>query len=412
MVFGRRSRRTNWPLAGVLLALAIAAASYVVLAAWWQSQVSDYRFADLLVPRLIDVLVAGWLFWIGSAIGSFLNVVAWRVPRGKSISGLSHCPWCNTRLSARDNWPVFGWLALRGRCRTCRLPISPRYPIVELCVGLTITLLGLAELYSGGDNLPFAAALGPHPHPHAQGPLATPPMSAGLIAVALYHVLAISSGWALGLVRFDGHRLPRGLVTCVFLLVMGPLWIWPPLMVVPWQATVPEAWQPTSHLDAAMRLLTAVVAAAVVARAMARYLCPTADPKLDPTGGGTGRLLDLTALLGVPAVVVGWQALLGVALLAVLLGGAMLRRYGSLRERSLGADGLAWLAVTLPVALVVQVAFWETLEKWLYWPGAGSPPWVILLAGGLLLVAPLWLRVRPDCRDKDHLSATRSAELD
>ena len=116
-------------------------------------------------------------------------------------------------------------------------------------------------------------------------------MSASLIAVTLYHAIAISSGWALGLVRFDGHRLPRGLVTCVFLLVMGPLWVWPPLMVVPWQMTVPEGWQPTDHLDAAMRLLTALVAAAVVARAFARYLCPTADPKLDPTGSGTGRLL-------------------------------------------------------------------------------------------------------------------------
>lgn len=412
MVFGRRSRRTNGPLVGVLLALAIAAAGYVLLAAWWQSAVSDYRFADLLVPRLIDVLVTAWLFWIGSAIGSFLNVVAWRVPRGKSISGLSHCPWCNTRLSARDNWPVFGWLALRGRCRTCRLPISPRYPIVELCVGLTITVLGLAELYTGGSNLPFAATGEPHHPPHAHGPLATPPMSFGLVAVSLYHIVAVSCGWALGLVRFDGHRLPRGLVSCVFLLVMGPLWIWPPLMVVPWQATVPEAWQPTSHFDAALRLLTAVVAAAVLARAMARYLCPTADPKLDPTGGGTGRLLDLTAMLCIPAVVVGWQALLGVVLLAVLVGGAVMRRYAVVREPALGSDGLAWLAVSLPVALAVQVAFWETLEEWLLWPAAGSPPWVILLAAGLLLVAPLWLRVRPEYPDKDHLSATRSAEPD
>ncbi|WP_203329128.1 prepilin peptidase [Candidatus Laterigemmans baculatus] len=385
------------PLLGVLSILLVAAVGYVLLAAAWQAAASSYRFADLLVPRAIDVLVAAWLFWVGSAIGSFLNVVAWRVPRGKSINGWSHCPWCNARLSARDNWPVFGWIALRGRCRTCRLPISPRYPIVELCVGLTITVLGLAEFYSGGGNLPFVSEGGPHHPRQADGPLATPHLSLGLVVISLYHVVAISSAWALGLVRFDAHRLPRGLVIWVFLLAMGPLWIWPPLMVVPWQATVPEGWQPTSHYDAVLRLLTAIVAAALLARALARYLCPTADPKLDPTGSGTARLLDLTALLCVPAVVVGWQALLGVVLLSVI-GAAILqrlaRRFSEPGTVGSEREGLAWLAVCLPVGLAVQIAFWERLEAWLFWPSASSPPWVILVAAALLLVVPRCLTSR------------------
>ena len=74
---------------------------------------------------------------IGLLIGSFLNVVIWRVPRGESIvSPPSACPRCGARIRARENVPVISWLVLRGRCRSCRAPISARYPLVELGTGL------------------------------------------------------------------------------------------------------------------------------------------------------------------------------------------------------------------------------------------------------------------------------------
>ena len=74
---------------------------------------------------------------LGLLVGSFLNVVVWRVPRGESIvSPPSACPRCGARIRARDNVPVVSWLALRGRCRSCHRPISARYPLVELCTGL------------------------------------------------------------------------------------------------------------------------------------------------------------------------------------------------------------------------------------------------------------------------------------
>lgn len=73
----------------------------------------------------------------GLAIGSFLNVVVWRVPRGESVvSPPSACPRCGHRISPRDNVPVLSWLILRGRCRSCAEPISVRYPLVELFTGL------------------------------------------------------------------------------------------------------------------------------------------------------------------------------------------------------------------------------------------------------------------------------------
>lgn len=72
----------------------------------------------------------------GLAIGSFLNVVIYRVPQHESIvTPRSKCPTCATPILERDNIPVVSWLILKGKCRSCRTPISPRYPLVELLCG-------------------------------------------------------------------------------------------------------------------------------------------------------------------------------------------------------------------------------------------------------------------------------------
>ncbi len=69
----------------------------------------------------------------GLTIGSFLNVVVYRLPRGESLAYPgSHCPRCGNPVRAYDNVPVLSWLLLRGRCRNCHEPISARYPLVEL----------------------------------------------------------------------------------------------------------------------------------------------------------------------------------------------------------------------------------------------------------------------------------------
>jgi leader peptidase (prepilin peptidase)/N-methyltransferase len=73
---------------------------------------------------------------LGLLIGSFLNVVIHRVPRGESIlRPRSRCPACKHAIGAIENVPVLSWLALRGRCRHCRTPISARYPLIELTTG-------------------------------------------------------------------------------------------------------------------------------------------------------------------------------------------------------------------------------------------------------------------------------------
>ena len=84
-------------------------------------------------------LVAGLL---GLLVGSFLNVVVHRVPRGESVvRPPSACPACGAPVRPRDNVPVVSWLLLRGRCRDCRAPVSRRYPLVELaCAALFATM--------------------------------------------------------------------------------------------------------------------------------------------------------------------------------------------------------------------------------------------------------------------------------
>jgi leader peptidase (prepilin peptidase)/N-methyltransferase len=81
---------------------------------------------------------------LGAIVGSFLNVVAYRLPRHESlITPASHCPGCGTAVKPYDNIPILSFMLLRGRCRSCSAPISPRYPLVEaltaaLCVGAVL----------------------------------------------------------------------------------------------------------------------------------------------------------------------------------------------------------------------------------------------------------------------------------
>jgi len=113
---------------------------------------------------------------LGLVIGSFLNVVVWRVPRGESVvHPPSACPSCGARVRPRDNVPVVSWLLLRGRCRDCREPISARYPSVELLTG--VLFAATARLVGPSWELP-----------------------------AYLYLVAI--GVALAFIDIDVHRLP------------------------------------------------------------------------------------------------------------------------------------------------------------------------------------------------------------
>jgi leader peptidase (prepilin peptidase)/N-methyltransferase len=129
----------------------------------------------------------------GALIGSFLNVVAYRLPRGESLARpASRCPSCGTPIKPYDNVPVLSWLALRGRCRSCGTRISARYPLVELFTGLLCAGVVVAK---GADSdawlgLAFVLVLVPITLIDLEVRL-IPNVLTGLGAVAAVAILAI-----------------------------------------------------------------------------------------------------------------------------------------------------------------------------------------------------------------------------
>ncbi|MEM8783396.1 MAG: prepilin peptidase [Planctomycetota bacterium] len=98
-------------------------------------------------PETYTVILMG--LW-GACVGSFLNVVVFRVPEGLSVvSPPSRCPGCEKKLAWFDNVPVLGWLWLRGKCRNCKMSISPQYPLVEAFTGIAFAGLTWAYYFTG-----------------------------------------------------------------------------------------------------------------------------------------------------------------------------------------------------------------------------------------------------------------------
>jgi len=140
------------------------------------------------MPAALATVYAIWMTILGGCVGSFLNVVIYRVPRGMSIVHPgSHCPKCNHAIRWRHNLPVVGWLMLRGRCFDCRASISARYPLVEaLVAGVFLALAWIAPI-SGGVTLPTTETL-----PERQ-----------LWSMFGYHALLICTLIAIAFIEFD-----------------------------------------------------------------------------------------------------------------------------------------------------------------------------------------------------------------
>ena len=128
------------------------------------------------MPMALPPLALLWIALLGACVGSFLNVVAWRLPRQESVvHPRSHCPHCGSRLRWFENIPVLSWLLLRGRCGHCSAPISLRYPAVELLVAGLLVAAALAS-----------------PSPLAAGaPAGLAPLAGGLLVVLLVPLLLI-----------------------------------------------------------------------------------------------------------------------------------------------------------------------------------------------------------------------------
>jgi len=133
-------------------------------------------------------LLLGIVALLGLAVGSFLNVVIYRVPRDESlVHPGSHCPQCGAAVRNRHNVPVLGWLMLRGRCADCHTPISVRYPLVE--AGTALLFVAVAARFGFTWALP-----------------------------AYLYLAAISV--ALALIDLDVMRLPNAIVLPSYLVAL------------------------------------------------------------------------------------------------------------------------------------------------------------------------------------------------
>ena len=159
---------------------------------------------------LIDFVAIGFLVIFGANLGSFLNVVAYRVPRGRSVVfGGSRCPVCRKPIRPWHNLPVVGWLLLGGRCRDCLVAIPFRYPLVEVLAAVVIGSVAAVELLSGGRNLPAGNAVASGPWWRGVDQLLLRP-NGRLVAICSLHVTGVATLLAWALIERDRQRLPPG----------------------------------------------------------------------------------------------------------------------------------------------------------------------------------------------------------
>ena len=310
---------------------------------------------------LLDLAAVGFLVVFGANVGSFLNVVAYRVPQGMSVVfGGSHCPICGQPIRPWHNLPVVGWLMLGGRCRDCLVPIPVRYPLVEALAAVVIGGVSSVELLSGGMNLPVGNEVSQEIWWRGVDSLLMQP-NWRLLAICVLHVSGLATLLAWSLIERDHQRLPGGwwvgsLILLLALQIAVP-WLQPAGLSLlgdwlnPMATEPPPAWQ-AAGLAGLTGILTGWLLGGVL-------------KKLQVAGSLAGPGLALVGGL------CGWQATLTTALLWVF---ASVLRFGlgymvaiGMRQK-LPAERDGWLVTPrllladLVAALMLQLLTWRWLD--------------------------------------------------
>ncbi len=173
------------------------------------------------VPLWGNALLAIWLWALGGNLGSFMNVVVYRVPLGRSVVHPgSRCPNCKTAIQWYDNIPVISWVLLRARCRHCKITISSRYPCVEALVAAVVLVVGFLSPVALGRNLPE--------------PMTPVPMQFETVWLWLlfaFHVLLLCTLICAALIRYDRMLppwrlfVPAAVVGCIAPM-LPPIALW------------------------------------------------------------------------------------------------------------------------------------------------------------------------------------------
>ena len=343
----------------------------------------------------MEILAAFWIFWVGASIGSFLNVVVYRTPRGISfVWRPSHCPYCAIPIQARDNIPILGWLLLGGRCRACRLPISPRYPRVELATAVWLLALYCVELAPGGTNLPIRE---PNLYSGALEILVDPQWD--LIGLYAYHALLICSLIAWALIARDGFRVPRGCLITALVVGLGAPLLWPALHPVPWLLTPPASWTSLPGLEWLNSRLAGPLVGLLVGGCLGWLLDRLPGRRLGRLavrGGLSSPASDQAAAgLALAGLFLGWQAAISVA---VLTAAVALLHAG--RGRLVGAAARPWWLAHLALGTTAQLFFWRALSDWTWWPGPDTPVAAMAVAMAIALALNLAARACPVCSNE------------
>lgn len=184
---------------------------------------------------IYSIICVVFAVMIGSCVGSFLNVVVWRLPNRLSLTHPgSFCPKCGHPIRFRDNVPVLAWLLLRGKCRDCHAPISPRYPLIEFVCGFVTLILAVKVFFFGWMSIPGPLFLGPvieraqsQEAAYAAGELLfSPPLEtacfAALLCVALWSLLLFLI-LTVGLIEYDRNPTPGKLQITAALFLLASL---------------------------------------------------------------------------------------------------------------------------------------------------------------------------------------------
>jgi leader peptidase (prepilin peptidase) / N-methyltransferase len=294
-------------------------------------------------------IIVTWMSLIGAVIGSFLNVVVYRLPLGMSlVEPPSHCPRCKHHIRWFDNVPILGWIMRRGSCRDCGVPISIRYPIVEAITALIFGLMTAYEYVALGKNLPLRSIQRViEVAPHAIAITRQTGLSQGeLFAVLLFHLLLLCTLLCTALIEIDGQRPPLRLFWPTAIIgLIAPVW-WPWLRPVPWQVLPPaHAWSAPPHmLVGAVDGLIGLAAGAAIGGVL--YVVARGPRK------PIGFLLALAAV----GLCLGWQAVVGPALAATAVSTVnWVARLGLRRMWQIPAT--VWLLTFT----LIGILFWERI---------------------------------------------------
>ena len=317
-----------------------------------------------------------WMALVGACIGSFLNVVVYRWPAGKSIVHPgSHCPRCGHAIRGHDNIPVVSWLILRGRCRDCRAAISLRYLLVEATASLLFALVTYAEIVRYAANLP--------------GQMQLRAGATDVWILAAYHLCLLCGLLCAALIQWDGHAVPlrlTGLVLAVGLLAPMGAPLLKPVGVTGWTG---DAVAGRSQSAAGAGLAGA--AAGVLLGGLA---WPAVARPIRPRDNGGPNPLHGAAVAG---TFLGWQAIIVLVPLATAIH-VLTSRLAGRPDDGVGRLWPAWLAT----GTMGYVLAWQALDRQLPglvteagWPAVGV---ACLTTGGVSLLA--WTASTPADRTR------------